>query len=55
MIDTADFFREKLDYAHSNPMQKGFIEQAEHWRYFPHQLNNEFPRRKQRGNSTLRD
>jgi len=28
-IDTADFFLEKLNYLHENPVRKGFIEQPE--------------------------
>jgi REP element-mobilizing transposase RayT len=32
-IDTADFFQQKLEYLHDNPVRKGFVEQAEHWRY----------------------
>ena len=32
-IDTADFFLEKLNYLHENPVRKGFIEQPEQWRY----------------------
>jgi putative transposase len=32
-IDTANFLQEKLNYLHDNPVRKGFVEQAEHWRY----------------------
>jgi REP element-mobilizing transposase RayT len=32
-IDTADFFLQKLEYLHDNPVRKGFVDQAEHWKY----------------------
>jgi len=32
-IDTAKFFREKLEYLHNNPVRKGFVDEPEHWRY----------------------
>lgn len=32
-IDSEDFFRQKLDYLHENPVRKGFVEKPEHWRY----------------------
>jgi REP element-mobilizing transposase RayT len=32
-IDMADFFLEKLEYLHNNPIRKGFVEQPEQWRY----------------------
>jgi len=25
--------RQKLDYIHQNPVERGYIEQPEHWRY----------------------
>jgi putative transposase len=42
-IDTADFFLEKLNYLHENPVRKGFIEQPEQWRYFPHPFMSGIP------------
>jgi putative transposase len=32
-IDTGDFFQQKLDYLHENPVRKGFVEKPEQWRY----------------------
>jgi putative transposase len=32
-IETSDFFQQKLDYLHDNPMRKGFVEKPEHWLY----------------------
>lgn len=32
-IDTDDFFQQKLDYLHENPVRKGFVEKPEYWRY----------------------
>jgi len=32
-IGTADFFQEKLNYLHNNPVRKGFVERPEHWKY----------------------
>jgi REP element-mobilizing transposase RayT len=32
-IDTGDFFQQKLDYLHENPVRKGFVERSEYWRY----------------------
>jgi putative transposase len=32
-VDSGDFFRQKLDYLHENPVRKGFVEKPEHWRY----------------------
>ncbi len=32
-IDTGEFFRQKIDYLHENPVRKGFVEKPEHWRY----------------------
>ena len=31
-IDTGDFFQQKLDYLHENPVRKGFVEKPEQWR-----------------------
>ncbi len=25
--------KEKIDYIHHNPVKRGYIEEAEHWRY----------------------
>ncbi len=32
-IETEKFFLEKLNYIHENPVRKGFVEKAEHWKY----------------------
>jgi REP element-mobilizing transposase RayT len=32
-IDTEDFFQQKLEYLHENPVRKGFVERPEYWRY----------------------
>lgn len=32
MID-ADMLRQKIDYIHYNPVKRGYVENAEHWRY----------------------
>jgi REP element-mobilizing transposase RayT len=31
-IYSQPFFRSKLDYLHENPVRKGFVDRAEHWR-----------------------
>ncbi len=33
VIYTGRFFLEKLHYIHENPVRKGFVEEATHWRY----------------------
>ena len=30
-IISQDFFKQKLNYIHDNPVRKGFVEQPEHW------------------------
>jgi putative transposase len=32
-LDSEDFFSQKLNYLHDNPIRKGFVERPEHWRY----------------------
>lgn len=32
-IDMSNFFEEKLNYLHDNPVRKGFVERPEDWRY----------------------
>jgi putative transposase len=32
-IYTQHFWREKVDYIHANPIQKGLVTEAHHWRY----------------------
>jgi REP element-mobilizing transposase RayT len=32
-IDTGDFFQQKLDYLHENPVRKGFVKKPEYWLY----------------------
>jgi len=33
MIDTEDVLRQKLEYIHQNPVKRGYVDEAEHWRY----------------------
>jgi putative transposase len=32
-IESGEFFQQKLEYIHQNPVRKGYVEHAEHWRY----------------------
>jgi len=32
-IETEAFWQGKLDYLHGNPVRKGLVRQAEHWRF----------------------
>lgn len=32
-IESEEFFRQKLNYLHDNPVRKGFVEKPEHWKY----------------------
>lgn len=32
-IDSEEFFHQKLNYLHDNPVRKGFVERPEHWMY----------------------
>lgn len=32
-IESEEFFRQKLNYLHDNPVRKGFVELPEHWKY----------------------
>jgi hypothetical protein len=32
-IYTQHFWREKIDYIHANPIRKGLVAEAHHWRY----------------------
>jgi putative transposase len=32
-IDTGEFFQQKLDYLHENPVRKGYVERPEYWSY----------------------
>jgi putative transposase len=32
-IESSDFFRQKIEYLHDNPVRKGFIERPEEWIY----------------------
>ncbi|HZY10438.1 MAG TPA: transposase, partial [Bacteroidota bacterium] len=32
-IETQEFFHQKLNYLHDNPVRKGYVDQTEHWRY----------------------
>jgi len=33
MIQSDDMMRQKIDYIHHNPVKRGYVDQAEHWRY----------------------
>ncbi len=33
MVFSEAIMREKLDYIHQNPVKRGYVEKAEHWRY----------------------
>jgi len=33
LILSEDMMREKLNYIHGNPVKRGYVERAEHWRY----------------------
>ena len=33
MILNKDMMREKLDYIHNNPIKRGYVALAAHWRY----------------------
>ena len=32
-IESGEFFQQKIEYIHQNPVRKGYVEQPEHWRY----------------------
>ncbi len=33
MIDKEEVFMQKVEYIHNNPVRRGLVESAEHWRY----------------------
>lgn len=33
MIQSADMMRQRLDYLHNNPVRRGYVDEARHWRY----------------------
>lgn len=33
LIESEAVMRQKLDYIHQNPVKRGYVDQAEHWRY----------------------
>jgi len=33
LIDNSEVLRQKLDYIHLNPVKRGYVDLAEHWRY----------------------
>ena len=33
MIESEELMRKKLDYIHQNPVKRGCVDLAEHWRY----------------------
>jgi len=34
IIESDAVMRQKLEYIHQNPVKRGYVDQAEHWRYF---------------------
>lgn len=33
LIDNEEIMRQKLEYIHQNPVKRGYVDKAEHWRY----------------------
>ena len=33
LIETGEFFDQKLNYIHNNPVNKGYVENPEHWKF----------------------
>jgi len=33
LIQSDEMMRQKIEYIHQNPVKRGYVEQAEHWRY----------------------
>jgi REP element-mobilizing transposase RayT len=33
MIQSDEMMRQKIEYIHQNPVKRGYVDQAEHWRY----------------------
>ena len=33
LIDNEDVLRQKLEYIHHNPVKRGYVDEAVHWRY----------------------
>ncbi|MGA7748596.1 MAG: hypothetical protein WCA63_00450, partial [Gallionella sp.] len=33
LVFSEAMMREKLDYIHANPVKRGYVDRAEHWRY----------------------
>ncbi len=33
LIQDDSMMKQKIDYIHHNPVKRGYVEQAEHWRY----------------------
>jgi len=33
MIENDSVLRQKLDYIHNNPVKRGYVDEAVHWRY----------------------
>ncbi len=33
LIEDGDFFDQKLNYIHDNPVRKGYVENPEHWKF----------------------
>ncbi len=31
LVESSDFYRQKLNYIHNNPVRKGYVAQPEHW------------------------
>ncbi|RGP39575.1 hypothetical protein BPTFM16_02779 [Altererythrobacter insulae] len=33
LIQSDDMMRQKIEYIHQNPVKRGYVDQAKHWRY----------------------
>jgi len=33
LISNVDIMRQKIEYIHNNPVKRGYVDEAEHWRY----------------------
>lgn len=33
LIQDEEMMRQKIEYIHRNPVKRGYVDQAEHWRY----------------------
>ena len=42
-ISNEEMFRQKLDYIHHNPVQRGYVDEPSHWRYSSYRNYLELP------------